>query len=630
MKKRFIYLFVLLISTFAIACSDDDDKNERPVPPDVPPTVNEVAKTYSGEQLKALIDGKEAAANASVDVVVAEDKSVSLRLNNMVPDIKTYSVPATFATHTKSAYVSTLKGAVTDDVLGYTISAEGTVENDLMDITVNISELSGDPVNVKGLIGTYKGDMTIDVYEAPSVAEQRIYISKSTNRDTSAIKLDITNFSFGAIKLGDISLDSVPVVKREGIYGIQAEGYELSLPVIGNVKINARGGIIEEADGTLNLKLNLYIDASGLGVYVAFDGNYEQESTDTQIGLSFKEEAVALQPDNSNANTVFSFKVWASATDLMLTPVVTLPAGAVLDSIVAKYDDGSQEMMKEVKALDFSKLNKSNAVTFYVTAEDVRVHRAYFLTLDGKVDVVTPVYTMQEWVTVSSTMSDEITFNLPKGLSSSNDAAITLAMFELPMEPFFVTKDNESAKIITRNTFITAYAQGMVPPVTAGTMFNGSFSITDIMNPLTSTRFGEAYNKKPAKFKFSYKYVPGSTYYVTSKDADECFVQTENAELKDECAISAYLYEVNSYGESLDGSNINTSDKVILKAVFNGGLQESFVEKEISFESTGKAAYDPAKKYKLAIVCTSSKDGDKYNGAPDSALWIKHLEVVSE
>lgn len=626
MKKKFIYLCVLLLSMFAIAaCSDDDDKNDIPVPPDVPPTVNEVAKTYSGEQLKALIDGKDAAANASVDVVVADDKSVSLRLNNIVPDIKTYSVPATFSTHTKSAYVSALKGAVTDNVLGYEISAEGTIDNEILDITINISELSGSRVNVSGLVGIYKGDMTIDVYEAPSVTEQRIYISKSTNRDTSAIKLDITNFSFGAIKLGDISLDSVPVVKREGIYGIQAEGYELSLPVVGNVKINARGGIIEEKDGTLKMQLNLYIDASGLGVYVAFDGNYEQESTDTQIGLSFKEEVVALQPDNSNSNTVFSFKVWASATDLMLTPVVTLPAGAILDSIVAKYDDGSKEVMNEVKALDFSKLNKENAVSFYVTAEDVRVHRAYFLTLEGKLNIVTPVYTMQEWETVGSS---EITFELPKGLSSSNDAAIALAFVGLPMEPFFVTKDNESAKIITRNTFVAD--QGMVPPVTAGTMFNGSFSITDIMNPLTSTHFGEAYNKKPLKFKFGYKYVPGEKYYVTSKNANECFVQTENPDMKDECSISAYLYEVNSYSESLDGSNINTSDKVILKAVFNGGLQESFVEKEIDFESAGNGAYDPAKKYKLAIVCTSSKDGDKYNGAPDSALWIEHLEVISE
>ena len=97
----------------------------------------------------------------------------------------------------------------------------------------------------------------------------------------------------------------------------------------------------------------------------------------------------------------------------------------------------------------------------------------------------------------------------------------------------------------------------------------------------------------------------------------------------DECSLTAYLYEVDSYDDHLDGTNINNSDKVILKAAFNGGIQDSFTEKTINFESTGKGSFDPAnKKYKIAIVCSSSKEGDAYKGAPESTLWVKSLEIT--
>ena len=51
--------------------------------------------------------------------------------------------------------------------------------------------------------------------------------------------------------------------------------------------------------------------------------------------------------------------------------------------------------------------------------------------------------------------------------------------------------------------------------------------------------------------------------------------------------------------------------------------------KTVNFEPTGNGSFDPTnKKYKIAIVCTPSKEGDAYNGAPDSALWIKSLEIT--
>ena len=58
-------------------------------------------------------------------------------------------------------------------------------------------------------------------------------------------------------------------------------------------------------------------------------------------------------------------------------------------------------------------------------------------------------------------------------------------------------------------------------------------------------------------------------------------------------------------------------------------IQDSFIEKTVNFESTGNGTFDPtSKKYKIAIVCTPSKEGDAYKGAPESTLWVKSLEVT--
>ena len=173
----------------------------------------------------------------------------------------------------------------------------------------------------------------------------------------------------------------------------------------------------------------------------------------------------------------------------------------------------------------------------------------------------------------------------------------------------------------------------MLPKVTAGTLFNGTFDL-DATAPLKSTHFGEAYRgtAAPVAFKFTYKYTPGTTYFntVVKTEGSTTTVTAEEIPDKiDECSLIAYLYEVDSYNDHLDGTNINESKKVILKAAFSGGSQDNFIEKTVNFEPTGNGSFDPAnKKYKLAIVCTPSKEGDSYKGAPNSTLWVKSLEIT--
>jgi hypothetical protein len=48
----------------------------------------------------------------------------------------------------------------------------------------------------------------------------------------------------------------------------------------------------------------------------------------------------------------------------------------------------------------------------------------------------------------------------------------------------------------------------------------------------------------------------------------------------------------------------------------------------VDFKFKDGKNFDPAKKYKLAVVCSSSKDGDKFSGAPGSVLYVDDLEVT--
>lgn len=65
-----------------------------------------------------------------------------------------------------------------------------------------------------------------------------------------------------------------------------------------------------------------------------------------------------------------------------------------------------------------------------------------------------------------------------------------------------------------------------------------------------------------------------------------------------------------------------------IASVKDAGEQATYKEFNVNFEYKNGKSWDTSKKYKLAIVCSSSKDGDNFSGAPGSVLYIDNLEVV--
>lgn len=184
----------------------------------------------------------------------------------------------------------------------------------------------------------------------------------------------------------------------------------------------------------------------------------------------------------------------------------------------------------------------------------------------------------------------------------------------------------ETADTKGRFVFITS-----VPKVTSGSVYNGVFSV-NILNTLKSTHFGDICRKEPKSFKGFYKYAAGPDYYQanTPGEPTKAHEVTLDNTKKDAPALNAVLYEVDSYSaDHLDGTNLLTSDKIVaIASVKDAGEQATYKEFNVNFEYKNGKSWDTSKKYKLAIVCSSSKDGDNFSGAPGSVLYIDNLEVV--
>lgn len=625
MKKDLFLLFALLCTvTFFASCKDDEK-------PEVPPTVEDVVAEYSADKLSVKVDGVATSDQAKVELVKSGDESLTIKLVNIVPGVKEVSIPnATFEATTRSMYVSKLTGKVKDNVSGYDVTFDGIVDEGVLTAQISLVEIKGDTINTSSLHGlVYKGNMEISVAGAAAPAiEQRVYTLKPwsykmNKRDTAMIKLQIQNFDFQGLVLGDITLDTILVQKRGDVFAFKAADRKIELKAVGEVTANLQGTIIGN-----DMNLNLDIDASSLKVGVAFNGATVVESQIAKITkMTVEGDAVIEQAMDRTSS--LTFKVWDDVADtkLLLTPKYELSEKAKVDSIVLHVKDQkdvrlTQDQIDGKQPIDFSPLKngKSDYIKYHLSAEDPN-YTGNFIVYVERMPIVNLAFDMQTWIGGE-----------PKGLATSNSAADFFPMFGINLPTAPVIEGNDNAAIITTyRTVSEKNPNGLIPGVTAGTLFNGTFKVTSITNPLSSTKFGDPYNKEPKDFKFTYKYTPGTTYYKTVT-VDDVNGTEEIAGKTDECSITAYLYEVSNYDETLDGSNINDENsKVILKATLdNGSAKADYTTVTVPFKETGKGTYDPTKKYKLAIVCTSSKEGDKFMGADGSKLYVKYLEVTSK
>lgn len=290
--------------------------------------------------------------------------------------------------------------------------------------------------------------------------------------------------------------------------------------------------------------------------------------------------------------------------------------------------------------VDFS----SNKAIFTVVAEDGS-SKIYTASISGRAFVVS--YDFEEWdpVTHKPMFGDEETFTTPTGWCTSNYGIVEMGMFKpmLGVSGWLVTEESEghngkSALLRTINS--KGGVGGLIPTITTGSLFLGTWS-TNAGNTLNSTKFGNQFNNslgRPVAVKGWYKYESDKDFYTCESDAtDKATIDVSKGEYADQYSIKVSLYTTEEYdetgfsdyltGESGD-NNFYTSSRVVAKGGVEGGSTDGQWKEFTITLDYGDAEFDINQKYRFAIVCSSSKEGDKFWGAPESKLWVDDIEVI--
>lgn len=202
---------------------------------------------------------------------------------------------------------------------------------------------------------------------------------------------------------------------------------------------------------------------------------------------------------------------------------------------------------------------------------------------------------------------------------------------EYPSVPEPNGYDGAAVKLTTRDTGAFGKLKNM--RIAAGNLFIGRFDVTSAIMPggaLKATLFGQRYTAsgKPISFSGYYKYSPGATYQDVNGNAVSGMTDTGN--------IYAVLYKRfdNSGNEvQLNGEDVLTSSQIVATAVIDKVENTSdWTHFDIPFTYLSDFDYTllDSYGYSLAIVFSSSIEGDKFEGAIGSTLYVDKVRIVCE
>lgn len=190
---------------------------------------------------------------------------------------------------------------------------------------------------------------------------------------------------------------------------------------------------------------------------------------------------------------------------------------------------------------------------------------------------------------------------------------------------------NKCLALTTRRTGSFGAMRNM--PIAAGNLFLGTFTVLDALtNPLKATKFGIPTDAVPISMQGYYKYQAGETFYELDESAKDKLKPVPGK--KDIFNIYAVFYESTEDMKTLDGTNALAADNPNILAVAqitNAKETDEWTEFDLPFVFRPGKKVDPVKldegKYSLAVVFSSSIDGDRFSGAPGSTLCVDEVTM---
>ncbi len=160
-------------------------------------------------------------------------------------------------------------------------------------------------------------------------------------------------------------------------------------------------------------------------------------------------------------------------------------------------------------------------------------------------------------------------------------------------------------------------------PLAAGNLFVGNFELS--FPAINSTRFGLPYNAKkaPVALKGFFKYKAGEKFVVNTAPS-QLTTDTWDA--------YAILFEKSTNGNDyLSGTHAFKDARMVSVARIGKKEQietNEWTAFEIPFSFVNGKSFDATKEYMYTIVFSSSREGDLFNGAVGSTLYIDEVELV--
>lgn len=283
-------------------------------------------------------------------------------------------------------------------------------------------------------------------------------------------------------------------------------------------------------------------------------------------------------------------------------------------------------------------------VVYVVTSQDGKIQRKYTVTTTG----MSFKYSFDNWKVVETALT-----RYPKyddGLWDNANSAYSMVLSSENKEYAL-----DTARYATRSTYDAVKGRaclletnkggvvvGKKVGMVAGSSFMGKFQLS-VSNPIKSAKFGQILpqeNGRPIRFTGFFKYKSGDTFQYWDKKKEE--VSYDNTGKQDKCSVYAIVFKVRKgklgLNDYLDGTNVQTDDRVVAKATIEDGSSSIDFNKFTSFDvpflsmETGMPYYEldyENNDYKIAIILSSSEDGDNYQGSVGSTLIVDELEIIT-
>lgn len=373
----------------------------------------------------------------------------------------------------------------------------------------------------------------------------------------------------------------------------------------------------------------------GLGITVAtFSSCIKDEPLNAEADI----EQVSVHVDNpletffqlsdtmqnvSYADSTITFTVRSQADLTSMAPTFRITEGATISPASGTVRDFSQ-----------------GPLTYTVTSQDGQWSRLYTLRFNPTYVTVkdTVAYDFEHYMLEPKNRAyyvwqeEQADGSLSTVWASGNAGFILSMASAKPDEyPTYVVEKGRHGYAVACTTRSTgAFGAGAHKPIAAGNLFLGKFDLSQAMSILHATQFGIPFDKKPMAFQGYYKYHRGAVY----QDGDGSAMPDQ----KDYAAIYAVLYRNHDDKGNpvvLYGDNVKTSPQLVAIADM-GDIDDTgddeWHEFKANFVYYNNKDLDQEtlenRGYSLAIVFSSSKDGDNFKGAIGSTLILDDVRIV--